>query len=180
VVERGEVSLVLFRGPIQPRRPETCNGRRIPGAEGFRRRRDDDHALTGVRAFADRVAATVPSSALYARVDLVDTDRGPMLMELELIEPETLFLYVPDAARRLADSDRRPTRVISAHARCCAAPGDVRCAGVRAGPAGRGDARMGSPRSTPIVSASMTRALDRIGAWSFDQLDRTSGLSTCW
>jgi hypothetical protein len=37
---------------------------------------------------------------LYARVDLVEAGRGPVLMELELIEPD-LFL-TPDAAGRMA------------------------------------------------------------------------------
>jgi len=103
VVERGEVSLVYFEGRFS-------HGvlKRATAGE-FRVQKDFGGAVTtitpspAVRAFADRVAATVPSSALYARVDLVDTDRGPMLMELELIEPELYFLYVPVAARRLAD-----------------------------------------------------------------------------
>ena len=38
---------------------------------------------------------------LYARVDLVETDEGPVLMELELIEPD-LFL-TPQGAARLAE-----------------------------------------------------------------------------
>jgi hypothetical protein len=44
----------------------------------------------------------VPSTCLYARVDIVEAARGPLLMELELIEPELYFLYVPEAADRLA------------------------------------------------------------------------------
>jgi hypothetical protein len=53
-----------------------------------------------VRDFGDAVLAAVSRPWLYARVDLVETDRGPMLMELELIEPD-LFL-TPTAAARLA------------------------------------------------------------------------------
>lgn len=53
-------------------------------------------------AFADRVLATLPEPCLYARVDLVETSRGPLLMELELIEPELYFLYEPGAAARFA------------------------------------------------------------------------------
>ena len=44
----------------------------------------------------------VPAGCLYARVDVVESSRGPLLMELELIEPELYFLYVPEAATRLA------------------------------------------------------------------------------
>jgi len=54
------------------------------------------------RAFAERVVALVPPGCLYARVDFVDTINGPMLMELELLEPELYFLSAPEAAPRLA------------------------------------------------------------------------------
>ena len=57
-----------------------------------------------VIAFADRVTSTVAASCLYARVDIVESARGPVLMELELIEPELYFLVVPSAAGRFATS----------------------------------------------------------------------------
>ena len=53
-------------------------------------------------AFADRVMDTAAAPCLYARVDVVDSSRGPLLMELELIEPELYFLIVPSAAARFA------------------------------------------------------------------------------
>ncbi len=53
-----------------------------------------------VVAFGDRVLAAVRHPWLYARVDLVETEHGPVLMELELIEPD-LFL-TPEAAVRMA------------------------------------------------------------------------------
>lgn len=53
-----------------------------------------------VVAFGDSVLAAVRHPWLYARVDLVETGRGPVLMELELIEPD-LFL-TPEAAARMA------------------------------------------------------------------------------
>jgi glutathione synthase/RimK-type ligase-like ATP-grasp enzyme len=58
-------------------------------------------------AFADRVLAQVKGDTLYARVDVVETDRGPLLMELELIEPELYFLHVPAAAATFAAAIRR-------------------------------------------------------------------------
>lgn len=57
---------------------------------------------TDMLAFADRALATLPDPCLYARVDLVATARGPLLMELELIEPELYFLAYPEAAGRFA------------------------------------------------------------------------------
>lgn len=53
-------------------------------------------------AFGDRVLQTLPASCLYARVDAVVTARGPLLMELELIEPELYFLAAPEAAPTFA------------------------------------------------------------------------------
>jgi hypothetical protein len=52
--------------------------------------------------FGERVMAQVPPACLYARVDAVESSRGPLLMELELIEPELYFLFVPEAAHRMA------------------------------------------------------------------------------
>ncbi|WP_084079402.1 RimK family alpha-L-glutamate ligase [Demequina sp. NBRC 110057] len=49
------------------------------------------------RALADRVVATLPEGLAYARVDLLPTDDGPVVLELELTEP-SLFLGMDDAA----------------------------------------------------------------------------------
>ena len=43
------------------------------------------------RAFGETVLAAAPHPWLYARVDLVQTAKGPVLMELELIEPSLFF-----------------------------------------------------------------------------------------
>ena len=53
-------------------------------------------------SFAASVMTLVPDTCLYARVDVVESSRGPLLMELELIEPELYFLHVPEAASRMA------------------------------------------------------------------------------
>ncbi len=57
---------------------------------------------TGLLAFCDTVMAHVPASCVYARVDVVDSARGPLLMELELIEPELYFSIVAGSAERMA------------------------------------------------------------------------------
>lgn len=53
-------------------------------------------------AFGQSVMAHVPESCAYARVDVVESARGPVLMELELIEPELYFGIAPGAAERMA------------------------------------------------------------------------------
>jgi glutathione synthase/RimK-type ligase-like ATP-grasp enzyme len=57
---------------------------------------------TALRQFGEMVLAAVSHAWLYARVDLVETDHGPILMELELIEPHLFLTDV--AAARLADA----------------------------------------------------------------------------
>lgn len=49
-------------------------------------------------ALAERVVKLVQPSPAYARVDVVVTAGGPLLMELELIEPELFLNLVPESA----------------------------------------------------------------------------------
>lgn len=55
-----------------------------------------------VHALALRVMALGPGDCTYARIDIVEADRGPLLMELELIEPELYFTIVAGSAERMA------------------------------------------------------------------------------
>jgi glutathione synthase/RimK-type ligase-like ATP-grasp enzyme len=58
------------------------------------------------RAFGEAVLAAAPHPWLYARVDLVQTADGPVLMELELIEPSLFFELGPgrESAAALAEA----------------------------------------------------------------------------
>ncbi|MFW2512734.1 ATP-grasp domain-containing protein [Demequina sp. SO4-13] len=53
-------------------------------------------ATQAERMLADRIVATLPGLA-YARVDLLPTDEGPVVLELELTEP-SLFLALGEGA----------------------------------------------------------------------------------
>jgi glutathione synthase/RimK-type ligase-like ATP-grasp enzyme len=107
----GEASLIFIDGSFSH---AAC---KRPAAGDFRVQRDfgghieplvPDRSMTG---FAERVLAAVSRDWVYARVDLVRTDRGPTLMELELIEPDLFFHLAPEAADRMADALlRRATR----------------------------------------------------------------------
>lgn len=102
VVEHGEISAVYFDGIF------SHAIRKHAAAGEFRVQKDfGGHVVRtslshSQQAFADRIAALVPANCLYARVDFVEAATGPLLMELELIEPELYFLSVPEAAPRLA------------------------------------------------------------------------------
>lgn len=55
------------------------------------------------RALAAKVLQVLPIKPVYARVDLVPSGSGPLLMELELIEPRLGLTGRPLATRRLAE-----------------------------------------------------------------------------
>jgi glutathione synthase/RimK-type ligase-like ATP-grasp enzyme len=52
-------------------------------------------------SWGESVIAAVPEPWVYARVDAVNDASGPMLMELELLDPELFFHYDAHAANRL-------------------------------------------------------------------------------
>ena len=54
--------------------------------------------------FAECVLLAAGRPWLYARVDVVETSRGPVLMELELIEPALSLDTAPGAAARFAEA----------------------------------------------------------------------------
>ncbi len=103
VVYGGELSCVFFDGVY------SHAVRKYPPRGGFLVH--EEHG--------GRTEPTVPSEALveaslevlhaapdvgrYARVDWIETERGPKLVELELIEPELFFRAHPHAAARFAD-----------------------------------------------------------------------------
>jgi glutathione synthase/RimK-type ligase-like ATP-grasp enzyme len=104
IVERGEVSLMFCDGAFSHAVSKRAK------AGDFRVQQDFGGTVrpitpsAGLLSFAERVLSSVRSTCLYARVDLVETTRGPLLMELELIEPELFFTVVPAAADRFADA----------------------------------------------------------------------------
>ena len=100
--DRGEVSMVYAGGAFS----HAVMKRAKDG--DFRVQKDFGGAVeplmpsAGLLEFGEAVMAQVPASCVYARVDIVDTARGPLLMELELIEPELYFSIVPGSAERMA------------------------------------------------------------------------------
>lgn len=101
IQSRGEVSLMFLQG-----RFSHAMLKRPLGGD-FRVQADFGGTLAAAAphdalvAFGESVLAAAGRPWVYARVDLVETEAGPILMELELIEPD-LFL-TPAAAERLAE-----------------------------------------------------------------------------
>lgn len=102
VAEAGEVSLVYFGGRFS-------HAIRKQPAPGDFRVQDmyggtvHPHQPTAAElAVADAVLARTPALTTYARIDLVEFDGAPALMEAELIEPELFLGATPEAAMNFA------------------------------------------------------------------------------
>ena len=114
------------------------------------------------RALADQVLAAVPGSTdlLYARVDLLPTPTGPVLIELELTEP-SLFLSHADGA-----ADRFAVVVADAAARVRTEPGAVAADTPAAGTPAAGT----SAADTPAADTSAAGTSGRRPECSFGDL----------
>lgn len=102
-VQDGEVSLVLFAGGF------SHAVRKVPARGDFRVQEEFGGAVVpheptdAERAVARAVLDALPWAPAYARIDLVTTPEGPVLMEAELIEPELFLRFADGAAGRFAD-----------------------------------------------------------------------------
>ncbi|MBI3792264.1 MAG: hypothetical protein HY275_15490 [Gemmatimonadetes bacterium] len=103
-ITTGELSLLYAGGAY------SHAVRKVPAPGDYRVQNDFGGRVTAVepsaaaRALADATLAAAPAPTTYARVDIVETARGPRSMELELIEPELFLHVVPPAAARFADA----------------------------------------------------------------------------
>ncbi len=101
-IEAGERSLVFFGGELShavrkvPSRGEYRSQRHHGGAELVHSPSDAELAL------AVAAMAAAPGELAYARADLIEQDGQPVLMELEVIEPDLFLRSAPGATERFA------------------------------------------------------------------------------
>jgi len=103
-IAAGEISLIFLAGAFS----HAVLKRPAPGEF----RVQNDHGGTvealvpgqALLAFAEHALAASGRPWLYARVDVVETASGPVLMELEMLEPDLFLSAAPAAAERLADA----------------------------------------------------------------------------
>ena len=110
ITEQGEVSLIYVDGHFSHavrKRPRLGDFRVQSDFGGTWERTT---ASPDLQAFAGHALGVAPGPCLYARVDVVDTWKGPVLIELELIEPELYFRVAPESAPMMA-------KAIQAHLR---------------------------------------------------------------
>jgi glutathione synthase/RimK-type ligase-like ATP-grasp enzyme len=106
-IESGEWSLVVIDGVF------AHAVLKHPRPGDFRVQADWGGSVTLARApvelreLAEQVVATVQPTPAYARVDVVATANGPLLMELELIEPELFLTHAPDSVSLFCDAIER-------------------------------------------------------------------------
>jgi len=103
VLERGETSLVFLAGVFSHAVVKRAKSGDFRVQKDFGGTVEVTTPAADLLAFGREVMRHVPSTCIYARVDAVDASRGPLLMELELIEPELYFLIVPEAAHHFAE-----------------------------------------------------------------------------
>lgn len=104
IVEQGETSIVYAGGAFSHAVQKRARDGEFRVQQDFGGRVEPVTPTPDLAAFAAQVMTHVPLECLYARVDVVRSSRGPLLMELELIEPELYFLIVPEAADRMAQA----------------------------------------------------------------------------
>jgi len=104
VMAEGETSLVFVEGAF------SHAARKRPAPGDFRVHDDFDGTLEAVTPSAAQLdvarqaLAAVAEPLLYARVDLIPGPAGPVVMELELVEPDLYLATAPGAADRLAEA----------------------------------------------------------------------------
>lgn len=102
ICDRGEYSLFYFGGTFSHaviKRPQAGDFR-VQGEFGGTTRAVEPPSEA--IALADQSLAWVGDPVLYARVDIVPTERGCLLMELELVEPQLFLANHPQAPARFA------------------------------------------------------------------------------
>jgi glutathione synthase/RimK-type ligase-like ATP-grasp enzyme len=102
-IEAGEVSLIYFGGTFSHavRKTPADGDFRVQVMYGGSNAAYQPTAAE--RALGDAAVAAVPQSLAYARADLLTTAAGPLLMELELIEPQLFLEFDGAAPARYAD-----------------------------------------------------------------------------
>lgn len=102
IATEGEISVIFVGGEISHAL------RKLPARGDFRVQpqyggtHEAEEVGPNVVEIAERAIAVAPTDPLYARVDIVTTDEGPAVIELELIEPALYLDTAPHRAETLA------------------------------------------------------------------------------
>jgi len=111
-IAAGERSIIFLDGKYSHAVLKTPVSGEFRVQERFGGRNRPHDATPGELDAAVKALAVVPTTEplLYARVDLVGDESAPLVMELELIEPELFLPQAPGSAQRLASALARSIR----------------------------------------------------------------------
>ncbi|HEX8094041.1 ATP-grasp domain-containing protein [Jatrophihabitans sp.] len=108
----GETALIFFdgvfshavrKGPmLRPDARHQVEGEALYVEENITRRTPSQAELAVAERVFSYANAGLPENLLYARIDLLPGPAGPVVVELELVEPSLFLLYADGAADRLA------------------------------------------------------------------------------
>lgn len=104
ILKEGEYSLFYFAGDYSHAILKQ------PKKDDFRVQEEHGGKLSAItpnkqmRALASQTLDNLPTPALYARIDIVNTQRGYELIEVELIEPSLYFSLDEGSAARFANA----------------------------------------------------------------------------
>ncbi|MEO5773435.1 MAG: hypothetical protein ABIQ32_04870 [Sphingomicrobium sp.] len=105
VVSKGEYSLILFDGVLSHsvvKRPKAGDFRVQPHLGGITAACEPP---VGGEALAHAALAAAPAHATYARIDMVESADGElMIMEMELVEPALFLAEAPHGSDAFADA----------------------------------------------------------------------------
>lgn len=108
ILDEGEISLIYVAGAFSHairKRPSPGDFRVQPEHRGII---TAHHPAADERAAADAILAAVEEELLYARVDICrDRDGAPVLMELELVEPDLYLQHDPGRGAAFAEAVTR-------------------------------------------------------------------------
>ncbi len=104
VLSAGEVSVVLVNGEVTHAVKKTGAPGNFLVHEEHGGRVETWDVSPRISGLSHDALAAAPSAPLYARADWIETAEGPLLVELELVEPELFFRFCPAAAARFAEA----------------------------------------------------------------------------
>jgi glutathione synthase/RimK-type ligase-like ATP-grasp enzyme len=107
IATAGEWSLMFFGGEYSHavRKLPRSGDFRVQAEHGGNHQPAEPGAA--VCAIARRVVDQFAASTLYARIDIVESKLQPVIMEVELIDPELFISSAPQSAERFADALQR-------------------------------------------------------------------------
>ena len=103
IESRGEISLIYLAGTFSHSVVKRSASGDFRVQAQFGGTTEPFEAGPALRDFGADVLRRAARPWVYARVDIVERATGPVLMELEILEPDLFFLQKPEAAEVLAD-----------------------------------------------------------------------------